>query len=126
MGWDAFSSYNNKSKSKQNLAAKKAFKEASEHVMKLTGTVDGYLGDGGLDCSDCRHMLEKAANLGSKNLNWGLAYGESGMSPFCVKVVFGFSNWDFKFSKQDAWAYWSAREFLRICAENNLSIRFDY
>lgn len=126
MGWDAFSSYDRRSKSKQNLAAKKAFEKADKKVMKLTGTVDAYLQHGGLDCSSCREMLEKAAELSIKNLNWCWAYGEKGMPPEAVKLMHLFCVWDFKFPKHDDWAYWSAKEFLRICAENNLSIRFDY
>jgi len=36
------------------------------------------------------------------------------------------ANWDFKYKKEDAWAYLSARKFLELCAKHNLSIRFSW
>ncbi|WP_333577901.1 hypothetical protein [Sphingobacterium sp.] len=128
MGWDAISSFNSniRSRAKQNLSIKKKFIEASEYVKKITGSVDGDLSIGALDCSPCHDMLIKAAKNSDKELNWGLAWSYDGMNPDVVKVMHAYLNWDFKFSKEDAWAYYSAKEFVRICAENELSIRFTY
>lgn len=68
MGWDAFSSarknYNLKGLSKiVSPTTKKLFKNADRYVRHKTGTVDAYLIGGGLDCSTCAYMLEKATGL---------------------------------------------------------------
>lgn len=128
MGWDAISSANKtwKSRSKAQIKIINEFTNAIDNVIKKTGSVDGGLEVGCLDTSACRYMLEKAAESSKESLNWGLAYSEGGMSVEAVKVMHMFLNWDFKYKKDDAWAYWSAKEFVRVCAENGLSIRFDY
>lgn len=128
MGWDAHSSatQNWKSRSKKQLALKEAFKKAHSFVVAKVGQVDGYLQYGGLDCSPCRDMLEKAAERSEKSLSWNMCWDGDGMPPDAVKVMHMFCDWGFNCKKDEKWAYWSAREFLRVCAENDLSIRFTY
>lgn len=128
MGWDAFSSAPlsiNKGLKLKHKRHREAFAQAVANVRKHTDMVDGYLDAGALDCSACRDMLEKAAEKSVKNLNWGLAYEPGGMQPEVVKVMHMFLNWDFRVKKDDIWAYWSAREFVRVCVEQDLAIRFD-
>jgi len=72
MGWDAFASverdWENHTLIDPKLDAD--FKEASEEVKSLTGTVDGLLRMGGLDVSDCALMLEKATGLSAWSVDW--------------------------------------------------------
>jgi|GEM_PF-2228700 len=129
MGWDAYSSAPHSKSVRGGLKYKKhreAFNQAVYNVRKNAGSVDGMLQFGGLDCSLCREMMRKAAGLSKKELNWGLAWHHDGMKPEFVKVMHMFLNWNFKYKKEDAWAYWSAKEFVRVCADNGLSIKFTY
>lgn len=128
MGWDALSTAPIAKSKKLQLKYKKhreAFAEAVKTVKENADMVDGGLFYGTLDCSDCKYMLRKAAEFSKEDLNWGLAW-EEGMTPEVVKVMHMFLNWDFKYKKEDAWAYWSAKEFVRVCAEQGLGIRFSY
>jgi hypothetical protein len=126
MGWDAFSSikktfgYPQKGNKFifvfEDKEQRDAFVKASRRVRKLTGTVDNYLEQGALDCRACAEMLERAT--GEKcssvvDVNW---------SKKKVQSLAKNANWDFKYGKSDAWAYWSAKVFLETCAELRLSI----
>jgi len=73
---------------------------------------------GGLDCSECARMLEKATKMN--------AWDENGWDVEKVKTLHSSADWKFNYHKDKAWAYWSAKKFLEICAENNLSIEFSF
>lgn len=120
MGWDAHSSatYNYENKRFERMAHQKAFLLAVDEVKTLTGAVDGSLIRGGLDCSDCCKMLEEATGAS--------CYDEVGWSPERVKQLNESADWRIPFGKDDAWAYWSARKFLEVCAELKLSIKFSW
>lgn len=126
MGWDAFSStkktFGYPEKGNQytfvfhNEKHRDAFRKARRQVVRLAGQVDGYLSQGALDCGICATMLEKATGEKCRNAvdaNWDRKR---------VKELAKKANWDFKYSKSDAWAYWSAKIFLETCAELRLSI----
>jgi hypothetical protein len=120
MGWDAHSSAkkdweNNKLK---DPTTDKLFKNAELYVKRKSGTVDGYLRMAGLDCSACAEMLEKATGKS--------AWSENDWNKDFVKRMNEKANWDFDFSQEDSWAYWSARKFLQTCAKANLSISFSW
>lgn len=127
MGWDAFSSAPLSKSKGVKLKFKKhreAFLKAVKTVKENADCVDGFLENGGLDCSCCYRMLQKAAEKSNYDLNWGLAWNENGMEHRFVFVMWQYLNWDFKVKKEDLWAYWSAKTFVETCALNNLSIRF--
>ena len=123
MGWDAHSSADMKSTIRKlyirDPKIRKLFKEAETFVReKSNGHVDIYLHIGSLDTSTCGKMLERA-------VGWPV-YDEDGWNVDKVKKLNAEANWDFKFKKEDAWAYWSARKFLEVCAQANLSISFSW
>ena len=108
MGWDA---------SCLDLKVdKKPFKQASKEVKQKAGLVDGRLMFGGLDCSTCRRMLQQATD---QNCTEGVEW-----SAKQVKQISAAAKWDFTFNAEDAWAYWSARKFLEVCAELGTGIYF--
>jgi len=126
MGWDAFSSiektFGYPQRGNQFIPVfeykeqRDAFVKASRRVRKLTGTVDNYLEQGALDCGACAEMLGMATGEECRNavdVDW---------SKKKVQSLAKKANWDFKFKKEDAWAYWSAKLFLETCAELRLSI----
>ena len=118
MGWDAYSSAKVDYRKNEivDLKLQMLFKNAETDVKSKAVYVDGILYKGGLDCSECRDMLQKATNE-SVYEDW---------SEEKVREVAAKSNWDFEFEFENAWAYWSARTFLEICSNNNLSISFSY
>lgn len=124
MGWDAISNVKViYPKTPRPYIAdeklRKVFEAAARRVKRKCRQVDGLLDFGSLDCSTCRIMIEKAIELGSINdcstySNWSAAK---------VKKIHKKANWDFPYHVDDAWAYWSAREFIKACAENDLKIK---
>lgn len=120
MGWDAHSS------AKKDWAVNKLkdpdinrlFKNAEAYVIRKSGRVDWYLRMGGLDCSACADMIEKATGRSP--------YVKNGWGKDLVKAINKTANWDFKYEPDEAWAYWSAKKFLEICAKANLSISFSW
>lgn len=120
MGWDAYSSVNYLYDQRriENAEHDAAFKSAAKEVTQLAGTVDGYLETGGLDCSACCKMLQEATGDD--------CYDEEGWSSERVKQLNERADWRIPYGKDDAWAYWSARKFLELCAQFNLSIRFSW
>lgn len=121
MGWDAYSSaeYNWEKNQFKDKAIGKLFNQADKEIREKTGNVDWGFDKGLLDTSDCANMLEKATGKScyDKPYRWSAKQ---------VKQYNQSANWDFEFELGDAWAYWSAKKFLEICAGNNLSIRFSY
>jgi hypothetical protein len=125
MGWDAFSSAD-----LRNKTTKQAFDLASKRVIDKSGSVDGSLESGGLGMSSSAKMLETASlKTGECILGFFFhPYQEDKVSVDQVKVLAKNLNWDFEFdlSREERWAYWSAKEFINICAEQGLEIRFSY
>lgn len=121
MGWDAFSTAEISKSSGFKLKHKRhreAFKAACDEVRMHADMIDGGLDAGVLDCSDCRNMLQTAFNGEySVYTDW---------TPEQLTALNDVANWDFKYSKDDAWAYWSARLWLKTCAELGLGARFSY
>ena len=95
----------------------KAFKAARNWVKRTAGSVDGWLFLGGLDCSLCAEMLEKATGID--------AWGES-LTPDEVKRIYEEADWSFVYPIEDGWAYHSAKQFLEVCATYALGIGFSY
>ena len=62
-------------------------------------------------------MLEKATGLDC----WGDDWQADKIQSINEK-----SNWDFEYSKEDAWAYWSAKKFLELCARFKLTVIFSW
>lgn len=128
MGWDAYATtkqgerLNTENCSKgiriKNKRIRSAFKIADEKCVKEHGSVDGFLSSGGLDVSICAKMLEKATGQS--------AWSEDGWDYLQVKIIAILANWNFKYEKQNAWAYASAKIFLETCAELGLGITFSY
>lgn len=121
MGWDAFAAAEiskGKGFKLKHKRHREAFKAAHEEVLKNADSVDGGLDAGVLGSSACRDMLQKAFNGNvSVYSNW---------TPEQTKQAQKLANWNFKYSKEDAWAYWSAKIWLRVCAENDLGVEFSY
>ncbi len=128
MGWDAYSSVELADELLiKDDTHREAFEQAVKNVLEKCQTVDGFLETGGLDCSACRDMLELAARKSpTPALNWHTCWNKYGMQQDEVKRMHEHCNWKFEFDQDQAWAYWSAREFLRVCAEQGLTIRFDH
>lgn len=120
MGWDAHSSakVNWKENRLRNANLNRLFINAHGYVKRKTGGVDGFLSIGSLDVDDCALMLEKATGKS--------CWDEKGWSKKEVKEIYKKADWDFEYKINEAWAYWSAKKFLEVCAKSNLSIRFSY
>ena len=119
MGWDAHTSAE-KVWEKRRLKDKfqnSAFKKADKFVFKKTGSADAYLRLAGLDCSACAEMLQKATGRDCWGDDWSVDEIES---------INKNANWDFEYDQDKAWAYWSAKEFLRLCAKFRLSVTFSW
>ncbi len=126
MGWDAFSStkktFGYPEKGNQyifvfkNEKHRDAFRSAHRKVVRLAGHADGYLTKGALDCGACAIMLERATGEKCRNVT------DVDWSNKKVKALAKSANWDFKYGRNEAWAYWSAKIFLETCAELRLSI----
>ena len=120
MGWDAHSSakVNWDKRKLEDKNIDRLFEGAENYVKEKTGTVDGFLRLGSLDVSRCAYMLEQATG---KN-----CWDEKGWTEEEVKRFNETANWDFEYNDEDAWAYWSAKKFLEVCAEANLSVSFTW
>lgn len=119
MGWDAFSSakYDFSKERFDKKGHQKAFKDAMKFIQKKSGTADGGVQHGWLDCRICGEMLEKATGKSVWDDPWSI--DEVIETNKCAQ-------WDFKYNEGDSWAYWSARKFLETCAQLKLSIRFSW
>lgn len=107
MGWDAFA--------EPRGARNELFENAAAELRKTwSGTVDGLLHDGGLDCSDCGQALENATGRS--------VYDERPWPPEFVRELAARAIWP----EEHDWASVSAKTFLDTCAANGLGIRFSY
>lgn len=117
MGWDAYA----RGPHGGNITdpkIKKAFDNAGKWVRAKTGTVDFALNGKhmGLDVSTCGEMLQLACGKHH--------YDENMWHPKLMKF-----NWKFRLDKGDEdrlWAYWSARKFIDVCQQYNLTIKFSW
>jgi len=125
MGWDAYSS-----KDLRDEAQKIAFELASKRVIEKCGSVDGSLETGGLGLSTSARMLSLASEqTGEGYLGFYFhPYQDDPVTPEQVKVLAELLIWNFEFTlpREEKWAFWSAREFINVCAELELGIRFSY
>ncbi len=111
MGWDAISSAG------KRTGILSEFKNVEKDVIYETGNCDGSLHNGCLDCKECGEMLTIATGES--------VYGESWSSEK-VKLLYQTAYWDFQYNNENAWAYWSSRYFLAVCAKHELSISFSW
>lgn len=133
MGWDAIAMYADGSEIERfygwekgydkrrqigDKALNKAFRKASKEVADKAGCVDGLLCRAALDCRTCAEMLEQATGEGM--------WRDEDATAEEVKCWSKEANWDFEYDENDAWAYWSARRFLELCAEHGLAINFSW
>jgi hypothetical protein len=127
MGWDAYSKQDgvnprgfdeNRNWIILDPDLRAAFAAATEEVLEKAGGVDGMLERGGLDCSDCGQMLERATGQS--------VYTYTDWSVAKVRRLNKKANWDFEPESGEEWAYWSARKFLEVCAEHGLSVNFSW
>lgn len=121
MGWDAHSSvevdYTRQPARIKNEDQHLAFTNEAKSIINQAGTVDGNFDFGGLDCSRCARMLEKATGESCYGADWDAAK---------VKELRKNANWKFYRSKEHKWAYLSAKKFLELCAKFDLSISFSW
>ena len=94
------------------------FKAARKKTIKKAKMADAYLGHGGLDCSECAYMLNKAIK--------GSHAWEDKWTATHVKKLAKSADWNFTYDEDDTWAYYSAKHFLETCAKLNLGIRFSF
>lgn len=122
MGWDVDAIYDDHRRgyvnTEDDAVAANAFRSAAERAIQICGSVDGFLENGGLDVSSCVHVLASLAGEQSKVAIW-----TSGQ----VKQHWESIQWPdvSQLSDSERWPVVSAREFLRVCAENGYGVRFD-
>lgn len=92
----------------------RAFKNASDDVRNKTKTVDGLLHNGGLDCSACGDAIHRLTGVDQ----YGLALS--------IQQVQELTITPYEPLPEDAWAYYSALEFIKVCQEQKLGIRFSW
>lgn len=112
MGWDMYA-VTRQGKPPLNLDA---FKIASDAVVSETGTVDGTLESGYLNCSDCAAAIE-AITGHSAWQDW---------SADELKKRFALALMPDNIEQDKKWAYHSAYQFLRVCAEGGLAAEASY
>lgn len=114
MGWDAFAK-GPKGGMITNSEIKHAFRAAQKLCMLKAKGHDIHIGKGyvALDCSQTAEMLKKACGKSPWDPN-----------PWHPKLMT--FNWDFEYKKELAWAYWSAKKFIDVCQEFNLTIKFSW
>ncbi len=92
--------------------ARAAFRAAASEVVRKAGSVDCGLGDGWLDCSPCARWMEAFHGRTSAWKDW---------TPEDFRAANANANAaNTEAPEGESWDYWSAREFIRVCAENNL------
>lgn len=123
MGWDAYATLRGDPLEHGfqftilDTRLRAVFEEASQRVVECAGTADGFLKFGGLDCSDCAIMLERATGSDA----WGDDWDSDR-----TRMEYEHAKWGFEIEAGELWAYESANAFLRACAENNLGIMFSW
>lgn len=128
MGWDAYATKKNGETLKWTTRSpyrimhhpkyRKEFEQARDEVLSSAGTVDWMLPIGGLDCSACAEMIEKATSE--------TCWTETPWPPERVRLLNGDAYWGFDYTEDEAWAYHSAKQFLQTCATLGLGIKFSF
>ena len=120
MGWDASITKNNKSLRLEDVSPtiKQAFEQASDNVWKTAGAYDAGLNYYGLCTNKSASCLSKAMDVSP--------YDEDGWSADKVKELYANSKWIVPESKDDWWAFYSAKAFVEVCIEHDLGIRFSF
>lgn len=113
MGWDMYARGPRGGRRPQ----REKFVAASKFVIAKAGSVDCLLEVSALDCSACAYALQDMTGL-SAWLDWSIDDVQKAWAK--AKQVKP------KDIEAEPWAYWSAREFLRICAENKLKTEASY
>lgn len=128
MGWDAYSLVPRTLAEMQNPQHVIAFKESSKTIVEKFGSVDGSLSNGGLGLSYSASMLEKASEkTGEDVLGFFFhPYQDDELTPDQVKVLNERLNWNFEIEKGDEAYLQSAKEFIRVCSDLGVGIRFSY
>lgn len=122
MGWDAIAV--RKDSFDLTNEDEKAFKEASDKVKKLAGSVDFGLDTGYLDVEECGKMIHEATGQS--------IYSYEDWTPDRVKLYYKDPGWNRLLLKieedypQSLWTFHSAKEFMRVCSERGLGIHFHF
>ena len=90
-----------------------SFKAASQMSMVLSGYADSLLQEGRITCSDVLFMFRKGTG-------WQVPDRHV---PYEEYSKFVTPKWGFRYSKRDAWAYWTARFFWEVCRHHKLGIK---
>lgn len=98
---------------KDNVYAR-AFRNASQDVFAKSGTVDGLLSAGGLDCSRCAEEMQKLTGIDA----WGHSLS--------IEEVQELTVTPYEPDEGEEWAYHSALEFIKVCQEQKLGIKFSW
>ncbi|MGK0174078.1 MAG: hypothetical protein ACI9AT_000441 [Ulvibacter sp.] len=121
MGWDAHSSAETIIKNDKLILSdsfiRKDFNKAAKDIVSKAGSIDFLFEVGGLDVSTCGKMLHEATGFNVYGDEWSVEM---------VKFLHKKADWDFYYPKEELWAYLSAKHFLALCAEHELSIEFTY
>lgn len=115
MGWDAFAETKTGKVVKSKVILEE-FKKGFEVVREAVGCADGLLDVAALDCSGAGAALHKATGCH--------VYNEAGWPSEKVKELNEDADWENVEGCLSLIA--SAKKFLEICANNNLSIRFSW
>lgn len=104
MGWDAYAV----GPKGGRVRSTADFKSAANAVRQVVGSVDGLLERGGLACSPCAYAIEEVSNKSAWR-DW---------SADEVKSLW--QTWQTIDPEyvENPWAYYSARAFIKVCAEN--------
>lgn len=121
MGWDAHAigvkiDYSKSLPQIIDPVQNRVFITVFNSVKKACGTVDGLLDQGGLDCTICGEMLERATG---QDCDSEQVWRKEKVRRLAEKADFSFSV-----KEDERWAKESARAFLYACAALNCSIRF--
>ena len=116
MGWDAFI-YGPKGGRISNPEIISDFRTAIDEVLRHAEYHDIHINTTHrlivLDVSNTGHMITKA----------GVDAWNAGKKLRVNDLKF---NWDFKFEKEEAPYYWSARKAIGVCQKHNLTIEFSW
>lgn len=123
MGWDAFATtpqypeglFDRDLNIIDHVYAR-AFKNAVKDIEDALGkgSSDALLISGGLDCSDCGVAIQKLTGVDA----WGPNLSIDEVQKLVITP--------YEPQEQDLWVYHSALQFLKVCQEFKLGIRFSY
>ena len=115
MGWDAFS--DPFSSRFEEDKPDPAYDDVAKRVCADTGSVDGFLRYGALDCSQCADMLERATGASC----WSDKWSKDRVTELAAKA-----DWSFEVGVDMLWAKLSARAFLDQTAALGRGVKFSW